>query len=187
MGERGIDNFSLREVSKELGVSHTAPYKHFKNKEELIRTIAEKALSEFSLRFRKIIAAKGPIHQKITDLGYSYVEFGVENPDLMKVLLLTSKNQKSEFEDFSYIGVSQGVDPLSLLTREITESGGSRYDRHEKLLISCIAYVHGIMSLINEGRVQPKDKWAFIRQSLEDFSSLVLITPKEESHCPQGE
>ena len=37
----GADALSLRAIAAEVGVSHMAPYAHFKNKKELISSIAE--------------------------------------------------------------------------------------------------------------------------------------------------
>ena len=37
--EEGVDNFSLRKTAAMCNVSHAAPYKHFKNKEELIKDL----------------------------------------------------------------------------------------------------------------------------------------------------
>jgi AcrR family transcriptional regulator len=34
INEKGADGFSLRKVAERCGVSHSAPYKHFKNKDD---------------------------------------------------------------------------------------------------------------------------------------------------------
>ena len=39
--EKGINGLSLRETAKAAGVSHTAPYRHFTDKEALLAAIAE--------------------------------------------------------------------------------------------------------------------------------------------------
>lgn len=39
--EKGINGLSLRETAKAAGVSHTAPYRHFMDKEALLAAIAE--------------------------------------------------------------------------------------------------------------------------------------------------
>jgi AcrR family transcriptional regulator len=39
--EKGINGLSLRETAKAVGVSHTAPYRHFADKEALLAAIAE--------------------------------------------------------------------------------------------------------------------------------------------------
>ena len=38
--EKGVVGLSLRELAGELGVSHGAPYRHFRNKSELLEGIA---------------------------------------------------------------------------------------------------------------------------------------------------
>ncbi len=36
----GVIKLSIRNVARKIGVSHTAPYRHFKNKDELLIAIA---------------------------------------------------------------------------------------------------------------------------------------------------
>jgi AcrR family transcriptional regulator len=44
----GLEAFSLRKVADMCGVSHAAPYRHFKNKEELIRAIIMSVSDKFT-------------------------------------------------------------------------------------------------------------------------------------------
>src|ERR1700693_919979 len=39
VAERGIPDFTLREVARQAGVSHNAPYHHFADKAELVVTL----------------------------------------------------------------------------------------------------------------------------------------------------
>lgn len=41
LNEKGIAGISLREISRSIGVGHNAPYRHFRNKQELLEAIAE--------------------------------------------------------------------------------------------------------------------------------------------------
>jgi AcrR family transcriptional regulator len=41
IGERGIEELSLREVARRLGVSHQAPYKHFPSRDHLLAEVVE--------------------------------------------------------------------------------------------------------------------------------------------------
>lgn len=49
LDEKGVAGLSLREIARETGVGHNAPYRHFKNKTELLEALA-------SVGFRKLKA-----------------------------------------------------------------------------------------------------------------------------------
>ena len=53
----GADALSLRAIAAEVGVSHMAPYAHFKNKKELISSIAELSLIHISEPTRLLSSA----------------------------------------------------------------------------------------------------------------------------------
>ncbi len=45
--ERGIDALSLRKLAEQVGVSRTAPYHHFKDKNALLSAIAAKGFDDW--------------------------------------------------------------------------------------------------------------------------------------------
>lgn len=49
LDEKGVMGLSLREIARQTGVGHNAPYRHFKNKTELLEALA-------SVGFRKLKA-----------------------------------------------------------------------------------------------------------------------------------
>lgn len=87
----GLDNFSLRHVARACKVSHAAPYRHFKNKHELLRTIAEEGMKRFTIKLKQAVK-KYPkdYKQQLVALGRCYVEFALENPNYMRVLFTKS-------------------------------------------------------------------------------------------------
>ncbi|MGL4774218.1 MAG: TetR/AcrR family transcriptional regulator [Clostridium sp.] len=84
----GPNNFSLRKVAALCNVSHTAPYKHFKNKEELIKEISIYVQDEFNNSLQEIIDIHKDANLQIIELGKKYVSFMVEHPDYLKFLFL---------------------------------------------------------------------------------------------------
>ena len=44
IAERGVRRFSVAELSRRLGVTVAAPYRHFANRDELLAAVAERAL-----------------------------------------------------------------------------------------------------------------------------------------------
>ena len=43
----GLDALTLRDLARKLGVSHTAPYRHFKSRDDLLIAIASESLDQF--------------------------------------------------------------------------------------------------------------------------------------------
>lgn len=90
LNEEGYENFSLRRVAKECGVSHTAPYRHFKNKEELIIAITSEALEKFNTTLKEAaISYPDDMSKQMNEMGFLYVKFFVENPDYLKLFFLS--------------------------------------------------------------------------------------------------
>lgn len=91
----GYESFSLRNVAKACGVSHTAPYRHFKNKDELISAIAGKIDSQFNACLKAAVAAHpDSTTDQINEMGCAYVEFFLENPVYLRLVFLDDLNKK---------------------------------------------------------------------------------------------
>ena len=90
LNKEGFENFSLRKVASMCGVSHTAPYKHFKDKDDLIGSIALEVWEAFSNSLLES-TEKYPDNPRIQilEMGKSYVKFMVENPEYLKFMFLT--------------------------------------------------------------------------------------------------
>ena len=85
----GAESFSLRNLSKELGVSHAAAYRHFSSKEELLRAI----LAEFEESFRHAlltsVAPDATGKEALMQLGIGYVRYFVSQPELITLFTLS--------------------------------------------------------------------------------------------------
>lgn len=77
--------FSLRAVARRAGVSPTAPYRHFQNREAL-----ESALAAEGLRgLKATLIASGPMPtsaDQLANLGIAYVRFALRRPALFRLM-----------------------------------------------------------------------------------------------------
>src|SRR5690349_5193736 len=48
IAEKGIEQLSLREVSRKLGVSHQAPYKHYPSRDHLLAEVMRRCFQSFT-------------------------------------------------------------------------------------------------------------------------------------------
>ncbi|CAL8899765.1 TetR/AcrR family transcriptional regulator [Kocuria varians] len=89
MLERG-ERFSLRAVAREVGVSQTAPYRHFPDKAHLEAAMASAGFETMKQRMETVLARSTPYSQVLTDLALSYVHFAAENPALYDLMFSIS-------------------------------------------------------------------------------------------------
>lgn len=171
LDQEGYESFSLRKVAKACNVSQTAPYRHFKNKEELITAITVEALRAFDDALEQAINIypDNPMKQ-LTELGVAYIKFFVENPEYLRLLFLS--NIKDKMAAFSQCDKSycEGKDPFqtfyNTLVRYTAAYPGQNINQNELLLYSW-GLVHGIAVLISSKDVPQEDYLTLSRSIIE--------------------
>ena len=155
LNEVGYENFSLRKVAKACGVSHTAPYRHFKNKDELIIAITIEAMEKFNETL-KMAALKYPndIRSQIYEMGFLYVKFFVENPEYLQLLFLSDVTKYINEED---VPEGYSEDPFSTFLKAIENFSfeqknilhNDNFDKNA-FALDCWSKVHGLAILISK-------------------------------------
>lgn len=93
LNEEGVEGFSLRKVAKLCGVSHTAPYKHFKDKDMLIEEIAKEVEKNFYMElFEAAKKYNDDAKMQLVEMGKAYIKFMVENPEYFKFMFLSDNS-----------------------------------------------------------------------------------------------
>ena len=84
--ESGVDSVSMRKLAERAGVSRTAAYHHFANKQELLCAIA---MDGFQRQMEAIDNAGGSesFREQLSRFIRSYVEFSAENPEYYELML----------------------------------------------------------------------------------------------------
>jgi AcrR family transcriptional regulator len=81
MAGRGLGEWSLREVAAALGVSHAAPYHHFRDRADLLSGLAREGLDLLDRRMARLQEAAGDDpKERLLAIGLAYVAFAVERP-----------------------------------------------------------------------------------------------------------
>ena len=105
--ESGIEGLSLRKLATRVGVSRTAPYHHFKDKNELLCAIAEKG---YQKRLKRIKAGFKDDSLSMRDnfslYVHEYVKFAHESPELYELMfgraIWKQQNSTEELRDAAY-------------------------------------------------------------------------------------
>lgn len=85
--EQGIEALSLRKLAERIGVSRTAAYHHFKNKNDLLSAIAAQGFISWQSRAEKIFKNnKLSDKEKYHAFVHYYVRFATQNAAIYKLM-----------------------------------------------------------------------------------------------------
>lgn len=149
LNEVGSENFSMRKLAAVCNVSHTAPYKHFKNKEELINQIIDYAFKEFAEVLQDTVNKNGENYEYITlELGKKYVEFMIKNPDYLKILFLGDFEAKILIKDGKIESDFRAFNIFKDCAIKTFKMCGIKEEEYSRNIIAMWAIVHGISVLL---------------------------------------
>lgn len=139
----GLDKLSLRAVARELGVSHQAPYYHFRDRETILANVAARGFALLHETMSAAAEKKRTAKSRLAAAGKAYVQFALDRPGYFTVMFLAGNvagvEQRREESDrtFQY---------LVSLVREASPRGDQG-----TLIASSWAVVHGLAVLIRDG------------------------------------
>ena len=75
----GYEKLSLRSIAKEANVSQTAPYRHFKTKQDLLAEVAKCGFEELRQNMKKSLQKNKDLNakEKFIEMGMEYLNFGL--------------------------------------------------------------------------------------------------------------
>ncbi len=85
--ESAIEGLSLRKLADRVGVSRTAPYHHFKDKNELLCAIAEEGFSNWHTLAQRIFELPNlSAKEKYQQFIHGYISYAADNPELYDLM-----------------------------------------------------------------------------------------------------
>ncbi len=149
INNEGTKEFSLRKIASMCGVSHSAPYKHFKDKEELTEAISVRILQSFR-KYLIDAAEKAKSEQSgMVGVGKAYVKFMLENKEYFRFIFFSEYKVKVKLIENQFI--YQAGSPF-----EVFCSGATVYlenlikdkNKINAIILSMWSIVHGISTLV---------------------------------------
>jgi AcrR family transcriptional regulator len=85
--ERRVEDFSVADAARAVGVSSGAPYRHFADRHDLLDHVAAAGFAELGARDRAAWAAHPPDSiEGLVAAGCAYIAFGAERPELFHLM-----------------------------------------------------------------------------------------------------
>jgi len=156
----GLEKLSLRGVARRAGVSQTAPYHHFKDKNALLAAIAEQGFDEFRAAMAREADAAGGEFASPTDrlnaYGIGYVDFAVRNKALFRLMFGGQIGQREKYPRLMETA-SASFELLNSAVEDVVASQRGNDTARKKLVLGSWSVVHGLATLILDGRLDPAD------------------------------
>lgn len=145
----GAENFTLAEACRLAGVSTAAPYKHFKDRDEVLGLIVARGFDRMSEQAMQAVEGAGVgTRAGIFAMGRAYVRFAVENEKLFRLMFGQHPVLKTDEEV-----IGEGMSCFSNVIEQVAiycERNDVRGNPHE-IAIRLWTFVHGASSLLIDG------------------------------------
>jgi AcrR family transcriptional regulator len=153
LAEDGVSGLSLRKVALKAGVSHSAPYAHFVDKQALIAAISTEGFRQLYERVSGVTEKyKSQPAKQLIEVAWAYVQFAMDDPDRFKVMFSAVLEKEKEYPEF--VTESQRNFQLVKMIVEANQASGAlRSGSPELVALSAWGIVHGFVMLLLEGQI----------------------------------
>ena len=155
----GPDEVGLRAVARAAGVSHNAAYRHFADRDELLRAVCERCMSRLAglmeERMANVRRSRDPVEaawRRLEETGRAYVEFAVTEPGWFRTAFGVPRSVEKLDPD-SGKG-PRGLSPFELLgdaLDRLVEVGAIPPAARPHAEYPAWAAVHGLSALLVDG------------------------------------
>ncbi len=144
----GTQKLSMRALSREAGVSQTAPYRHFPTIRCLLAAIATRGFEELHERMRAVTRSDAPLAERYLEMGVVYVEFAQANPTKYHLMFGSVLGDFSDYAMLRDASTECYGEVLAMQQQLIVALGREDELDIDQLGGACWATVHGIASML---------------------------------------
>jgi AcrR family transcriptional regulator len=159
--EKGLDGLNLRALALATGVTQAAPYSHFRDKDDLLATVAEAGFQRLALQMAEDATGCRDTRTRIEKLMVSYIRFAAENKNLFQLMF---GSNAADMKNYPTLAMTAGKS-YALISAALSK----RQNPSEEtpfLTVAIWSLCHGLTSLIIEEKISLKQ---FGSDSVEDF------------------
>lgn len=152
----GPSLLSLREVARQAGCTHQAPYHHFESREGLLAELVRLGFEDLRLRLKAVHdrADQLTIEALLTASAESYLAFAWANPGVFRIMFRPDMCNPEHFPAVAETAQGAHEELLRLARRVQVGHGaeGSAEGAVDEVLVNILwAHVHGLATLMLDG------------------------------------
>lgn len=147
IAEQGIENLSLRDVARKLGVSHQAPYKHYPSRDHLLAEVMRRCFEEFAAWLDARKHFDDPA-QDLESLGHQYLHFAQQRPLEYRLMFSTPWPAAAHHPEVD----RYAVHAFDVLRQVMQRMHGAGKDRREQVELDALyiwSSMHGLAGVMS--------------------------------------
>ena len=147
--ERGAADLSLRELARDVGVSHAAPRRHFADRQALLDALAVEGFDRLGEDLRAAVArAGGAFDARLSELARAYLGFAVRHAALLELMWAAKRRHESDALDEA---ANRSLVTLLDVIGDAQASGELAPGDRERVAIPIFATLQGLTAMANGG------------------------------------
>lgn len=181
IAEQGIESLSLREVARELGVSHQAPYRHYPTRDHLLAEVMRRCFMNFTEALDSHTKHDDP-QENLRSLGMAYLQFALNHPLEYRLMFSTPWPEKANHPDLA-LEATRAFNTLREALAVLHAAMGKRTDQVDGTAMFIWSTMHGLASIAQSNtheylNLQPSDPDAMIQHVMQmiDYALLGYFT-----------
>lgn len=172
--EGTLQDLSLRALARKAGVSQTAPYRHFEDKEALIVVLIQEGSCLLHNNMSRACEEMDDPLEQLINMGVSYYDFSQEHPAHFRLMFGGSLENKEKYLPL-FEQEQKGYDIIERVVGECMKLPGAPKVPANLVRLTCWSLVHGLASLIlndvmNEDVPQGENKRTVVRQVISFYT-----------------
>lgn len=164
--ERGANALSLRELARDVGVSHTAPARHFADRRQLLEAMAVEGFGLLATKINDAIASTSDPTVQARLVAQAYVGFAIEKANLVDVMF---RHEGERDSDVIGRSATTAFEPLLHLFQHAEPDGVVQGGDAATTATLFLAVLQGLAALVNCGVVSPEATPALVDNAVPRF------------------
>ncbi|MFL5863509.1 MAG: TetR/AcrR family transcriptional regulator [Solirubrobacteraceae bacterium] len=165
--ERGVQDLSLRELAREVGVSHGAPRRHFPDRQALLDAVAESGFARLGTELRAAVDRAGDdFPERLKATAAAYIHFATADPAMLE-LMFTGKHRDGA------AALEEAAERAFAVMLELIEQGQAEGllepGDPERVGLVLFATIQGIAALVTAAIVDPAQLDELVADAIASF------------------
>lgn len=145
--ESGADGLSLRQLARDIGVSHGAPSRHFRDKQALLDALAADGFDRLGSALGKAGAEASGFDVRLRSLARAYLRFAIENPVLLGLMFTRKHSAGPEIAE----AVVRAFEVPYALIVEAQRRGEVVPGDPQRIGMAAMAAIQGLATFVGSG------------------------------------